>query len=214
MRGWTRRLTLVVLATLAVTTSGVSPALAVCPDLDIVCRADEAVGAGGGLPVDTIGGPLDTPADEEIDLVTGTVDQVVDDVLGRVNELPVGGHVNPPDLGGGGGHRVGGPPPADQGRGLNPAVPGHRDALARGPRFSGPKGPSAADQPSSTRGAPPDRTSGDRFRAALGGVARSLAIVLALFGLAVAFVALQDRLDRTDPRLALAPVESDEVEFA
>jgi len=45
-------------------------------------------------------------------------------------------------------------------------------------------------------------------------VARSLAIVLALFGLAIAFVALQDRLDRSDPRLALAPVESDVVEFA
>ena len=59
-----------------------------------------------------------------------------------------------------------------------------------------------------------DRTSGDRFGEVLGGVARSLAIVLALFGLAVAFVAIQDRLDRSDPRLALAPVESDVVEFA
>jgi hypothetical protein len=45
-------------------------------------------------------------------------------------------------------------------------------------------------------------------------VARSLAIVAALFGLAVAFVAIQDRLDRNDPRLAIAPVESDLVEFA
>ncbi|HEV2952424.1 MAG TPA: hypothetical protein VGZ51_09975 [Actinomycetota bacterium] len=45
-------------------------------------------------------------------------------------------------------------------------------------------------------------------------MARSLAMVLALFGLTVAFVALQDRLDRSDPRLALAPVESDVVEFA
>jgi hypothetical protein len=44
-------------------------------------------------------------------------------------------------------------------------------------------------------------------------VARSLAIVLALFGLAVAFVAIQDRFDRTDPRLALAPIDSDVMEF-
>ncbi|MGI8616255.1 MAG: hypothetical protein ACR2L4_05695 [Actinomycetota bacterium] len=58
-----------------------------------------------------------------------------------------------------------------------------------------------------------DRTSGNRFGEVLGGVARSLAIVLALFGLAVAFVAIQDRIDRSDPRLALAPVESDVVEF-
>ena len=49
--------------------------------------------------------------------------------------------------------------------------------------------------------------------AALAGVARSLLIVLALFGLAVAFVAIQDRFDRTDPRLALAPIDSDLVEF-
>jgi hypothetical protein len=213
VRGWTRRLTLVMLATLAVTAPGVSSARAACPDLDIVCRVDEAVGAVEELPIDTIG-PVDTPVDEVVGLVIGTVDQVVDDVLGRVNELPGGGQVNPPDLGGGGGSHVGGTPPGDQGRGLNPAVPGHRDALARGPRLSGPTGSSAVDHPPTTRGTPPDRTSGDRFRAALGGVARSLAIVLALFGLAVAFVALQDRLDRSDPRLALAPVESDVVEFA
>jgi hypothetical protein len=60
----------------------------------------------------------------------------------------------------------------------------------------------------------PDPASRDRFGAALEGVARSLAIVLALFGLAVGFVAIQDRLDRSDPRLALAPVESDIAEFA
>jgi hypothetical protein len=150
-----------------------------------------------------------------VGLVIGTVDQVVDEVLGRVNELPGGGEVDPPDLGGGGGHHVAGPPPGDRTRGTHsPAVSSDRYALARGPRLSGPTGPSAADHPSSTRGVPSDRTSGDRSRAALEGVARSLAIVLALFGLAVAFVALQDRLDRSDPRLALAPVESDVVEFA
>jgi hypothetical protein len=224
VRRWTSRLTLVMLATLAVTASGVSSAHATCPDLDIVCRVDDAVGVGGGLPVDTIG-PVDTPVDEVVrpvigtvdqvvDVVIGTVDQVVDDVLGRVNELPGGGQVDPPGLGGGGGSHVGGTPPGDQGRGLNPAVPGHRDALARGPRLSDPTGSSAVDHPPTTRGTRPDRTSGDRSRAALGGVARSLAIVLALFGLAVAFVAVQDRLDRGDPRLALAPVESDVVEFA
>jgi hypothetical protein len=214
VRGWTRRLTLVMFATLAVTASGVSSAHATCPDLDIICRVDEAVGAGGGLPVDTIG-PVDTPLDEVVGLVIGTVDQVVDDVLGRVNELPGGGQVNPPNLGGGGGHHVAGPPPGAHTRGIqSPAVSGLRVPLARGPRLSGPTGSSAVDHPPTTRGTPPDRTSGGRFRAALGGVARSLAIVLALFGLAVAFVALQDRLDRSDPRLALAPVESDVVEFA
>ena len=48
----------------------------------------------------------------------------------------------------------------------------------------------------------------------LAGVARGSLILLVLFGLAVAFVTIQDRLDRHDPGLALAPVESDVVEFA
>ena len=59
-----------------------------------------------------------------------------------------------------------------------------------------------------------NRASGNRVDTALEGVARSLAIVLALFGLAVGFVAIQDRLDRNDPRLARAPMESDIVGFA
>ena len=213
MRRSTRRLSLVMLATLAIAAPGVSSALAACPDLDVVCRADEVVGAGGGHPADTIG-PVDTPVDDEVDPLIGTVDQLVDDVLGRVNELPGGGQVNPPDLGGGGGTHFGGPPPGDHPRGTqNPAASGHRDALARGPMLSGSTGSSVEGHPSSTRGTPPDRTSGDRSHTALGGVARSLAIVLVLFGISVAFVALQDRLDRSDPRLALAPVESDVLEF-
>ncbi len=54
----------------------------------------------------------------------------------------------------------------------------------------------------------------ERVRAAIGAVARSLAIVLALFGLTLAFAAIQDRLDRNDPRLSLAPIRSDVVTFA
>ncbi|MDP9118756.1 MAG: hypothetical protein M3M93_00565, partial [Actinomycetota bacterium] len=166
MRRRTRRLTLVMLATLAVAAPGVSSALAACPDLDVVCRADEAVGAGGELLVDTIG-PIDTPVDEVVDAVIGTVGGVVDDVLGRANDLPGGGQVNPPDLGGGGGHHVVGPPPGDPVRGtLNPAASRHRDAVARGPRLSGPTGSSAGDP--NARAVPPDRRAGDRFRAALG----------------------------------------------
>lgn len=53
-----------------------------------------------------------------------------------------------------------------------------------------------------------------RVGAAIGAVARSLAIVVALFGLTLAFAAIQDRLDRNDPRLSLAPIRSDVVTFA
>ncbi len=114
MRRSTRRLTVVMLATLGVTVPGVSSALAACPDLDVVCRVDEAVGARTSDRHDR--SRRDTPVDEVVGLVIGPVDQVVDDVLGRVNELPGGGQVNPPDLGGGGDHHVGGPPPGDHTR--------------------------------------------------------------------------------------------------
>ena len=53
-----------------------------------------------------------------------------------------------------------------------------------------------------------------RVGVAIGAVARSLLIVLALFGLTLAFAAIQDRLDRNDPRLSLAPIRSDLVTFA
>jgi hypothetical protein len=226
VRGWTRRFTLVSVATLILAAAGPLSAHASCPDLDIPCRVGEAVGAGERLAADTIGS-LDTPADgvadpavdPVVDPVIETVKPIVDDVLGLVEDPPGGGQVDPPDLGGGGGTHVSGPPTGDEPRGtLNPAALGHRDVpggsgLGR-PGLSGRTGSFTGDLSGATRGARPDRSSGDRFQAALGGVARSLAIVLALFGLAVAFVAVQDRLDRSDPRLALAPVESDVVEFA
>jgi hypothetical protein len=230
VRGWTRRFTLISVATLILAAAGPLSAQASCPDLDIACRVGEAVGAGERLAADTIA-PLDTPADgvadpvvdpavdPVVDPVIETVTPVVDDVLGLVEDPPGGGQVDPPDLGGGGGTHVSGPPAGDEPRGtVNPAAPGHRDVPGgRGPGRPGLSGRTESfigDLSGATRGARPDRSSGDRFQAALGGVARSLAIVLALFGLAVAFVAVQDRLDRSDPRLALAPVESDVVEFA
>lgn len=238
MRGWTRRFTLVSVATLILAAAGPLSAHASCPDLDIACRVGEAVGAGERLAADTIA-PLDTPAngvadpvvdpavdpvvdsavDPVVDPVIETVKSVVDDVLGLVEDPPGGGQVDPPDLGGGGGTHVSGPPAGDEPRGtLNPAALGHRDVPGgRGPGRPGLSSRTESftgDLSGATRGARPDRSSGDRFQVALGGVARSLAIVLALFGLAVAFVAVQDRLDRSDPRLVLAPVESDVVEFA
>jgi hypothetical protein len=214
----TRRLTLVVLATLALATAGDPFAYAACPALDVDCRLDEAVRAGEGL-VDEVVAPVDTPVDDTIDPV---VDPIVDDVLDRVHDVLGGGPVDLPDpidTGGGGGSHGAGPsvgnePPVAP----NPA--GHGSGGVLGGR--NPDGPGLTHLPgpaiSAASGIAPsdteDRTTGDRLGEALGGVARSLAIVLSLFGLAVAFVAIQDRFDRSDPRLALAPVESDVVEFA
>ena len=232
MRRWTRRLTLVAPATLILAATGPLSAYASCPDLDIVCTVDEAVGAGEQLATDTITS-LSTPAhgaadpvvdpvvdpviNPVVDPVIDTVKPVVDGVLGLVENPPGGGQVDPPDLGGGGGSHVSGPPAGEEPPGTqSPADPGGRSVLGgRTPDGAGLTGSAGPTISAASGTAPPaDRTFGNRFGEALGGVARSLAIVLTLFGLAVAFVTIQDRLDRSDPRLALAPVESDVVEFA
>ena len=207
MSRWSRSLWLIAVGTFALALPGQAVAKAACPALDAACRADEALAAGEDI-VDGTTEPVDTPAD-------GTVDPIVDDHLDRVRDLLGGGPIDLPDpIDGdpGGGH--GGTDPRPTG---SPDPSGRGAAFGRspdGPGLSGPFGPIIS---AASGTAPPergDRTTGSSLRDALGGVARSLAIVLALFGLAVAFVAIQDHLDRDDPRLALAPVDPDVVEFA
>jgi hypothetical protein len=217
VRRWTRRFTLVALATLALAATGHPSAHAACPTLDVACQLDEAISAGEGL-VDDVSDPVDTPVDDTTEPI---VDPIVDDAIDRVHDLLGGGPVDLPDPvdGGDGGNHGGGPPVGKEPPGTqSPADPGGRSVFGgRSPDGAGLTGPVGPTISAASGIAPPasaDRTSGNRFGQALGGVARSLAIVLALFGLAVAFVTIQDRLDRSDPRLALAPVESDVVGFA
>jgi hypothetical protein len=204
---WARRLSLIALGTVALTFTGQPSANAACSVSDVACRADEALIAAEGSLQDAIG-PVDTPVD-------GTVDPVVDVTLGRVHGILGGDPIDLPDPiddEPGGGHRGTGPGPPG-----SPDPTGRGDAGGRspdGPGFTRTIGPIIS---AASGIAPPvrgDRSTGSSFGDALGGVARSLAIVLALFGLAVAFVAIQDHLDRNDPRLALAPIGSDVVEFA
>jgi len=215
VKRWIPRLTVVSVSTLLITSAGASFALANCPAQDVTCLVEDSAGTGKNVVDDTIG-PFDTPGDDTIAPVTDAVDPVTVDVLDRVKDLLDGVGVDPPDpIGGGGG---GGHSPGKEPRGAPRHAPGHgsatRERIPGGPRLQGvfdrsSQIPSGSDLPQPTAD-----TSGKGFDAALEGVARSLAIVLALFGLALGFVAIQDRLDRNDPRLALAPVESDIVEFA
>ena len=216
---WIRRSTVVPLSTLAIAAAGVSFAHAACPPQDLVCLGDETAGTGQGVVDDTIG-PIETPGDDTVAPVIDAVDAVTGDVLDRVKDLLDGVGVDPPDpIGGGGGGGTHHPPgegsPGTSNHGprhggaTNGRIPGGGPGL-HGSTRSGHAPPDLA--PSLVRA--PATVSGDRFDTVLEGVARSLAIVLTLFGLAVGFVAIQDRLDRSDPRLALAPVESDIVEFA
>lgn len=206
MSRWSRSISLIAVGTFALALTGQAAANAACPALDAACRAGEALAAGDDL-VDGTTEPIDTPAD-------GTVDPIVDDHLDRVHDLLGGGPIDLPDP-------IDDEPGGEHGR-TGPRPSGSPDPSRRGaaggrspesPGLSGPFGPII----SATSGtAPPergDRTTGSSLEDALGGVARSLAIVLALFGLAVAFVAIQDHLDRDDPRLALAPVDPDVVGF-
>lgn len=213
MSRWSRRLSLIGVGTFVLALTGQPAANAACPVLDAACQAGEALGAGEDL-VDATTEPVDTPVD-------GAVDPIVDDHLDRVHDLIGGGPIDLPDPvddGPAGGHGGTGPrapgSPDPSGRGVAGGRGAAGDRSPDGPGLSGPFGPIIS---AATGSAPPERgglTTGSSLGEALGGVARSLAIVLALFGLAVAFVAIQDHLDRNDPRLALAPVDSDVVEFA
>ena len=208
MRRSTRRVTFVALVVLTLGAAGAPTAHASCSVEDVVCQADGTIGAGAGFVADTEE-PVDTPIDD-------TLDPVIDEVIDHLDGFLGGDPVDLPDPigGGGGGHGTG--PPID-GQPPGPTSPGVKGTTGGpAPERAGIAGPVGASISAASGIAPAervDRTSGHTLGEALGSVARSLAIVLALFGLAVAFVAIQDRLDRTDPRLALAPVESDVVEF-
>jgi hypothetical protein len=216
MTRWIRRSIVVPLSTMAIAVTGVSFAHAACPPMDLVCLGEETAGTGQGVLDDTIG-PVDTPGDDTIGPVTDAVDPVTGDLLDRVKDLLDGAGVDPTDpIGGGGGgthHPPGEGSPGTSNHGRHHGGPTN-GRIPGGPMHRSMVPGEAPSHPAPSVVRDPDLASRDRFDAALEGVARSLAIVLTLFGLAVGFVAIQDRLDRNDPRLALAPVESDIVEFA
>ena len=218
MKRWIRRSIVVPLSTMAIAVTGVSFAQAACPPLDLVCLGEETADTGQGVVDDTIG-PVDAPGGDTLDPVTDVVDPVTGYLLHRVKDLLDGVGVDPTDpIGGGGGGGGTHHPPGEGSPGTSNHGPGHGGAtngrIPGGPMHSSTGSGQASSHPAPSLVRGPATVSRDRFETVLEGVARSLAIVLTLFGLAVGFVAIQDRLDRNDPRLALAPVESDIVEFA
>jgi hypothetical protein len=219
----TRRSTVIMLATLVLPTlpvaAGGSPARATCPAPGVACLAGETARAGRGLIGRTVG-PLDTPAADRVPPVVDTVAPVVsailgraNDVIDRVNDLMRSRDVGPPDhVGGDGKGRT--PSAGQNGRETTTTRASGEGIAARDPFLAD---PGFAEAPPTTisaaSGVSPARPSFEGFGDALRGAAPSLAIVLAFFLLAVAFIAIQVRLDRKDPRLSLAPLESDVVDF-
>jgi hypothetical protein len=199
---WTRWQATALLAVLPLGVAG--PALAQdCLPLDMACVVDEVTEHAQGT------------VDDTVTTVTDTVGPVVDDTSDEVDRILGGGNEPPPPPDGGGGGDSGGGGDGGSGNGDGGAGPASgRSALPLGLR------PAAittgatitpSEQPVQLDNGTDLR---DRFATTIAGAAKSLAVVAALLGIAVAFVLTQNRIDRSDPRLALAPVEADLVRFA
>jgi hypothetical protein len=195
-----------------------APAFAddVCDPLDVTCVATGSAGSG------------QDPVTDTVDTVTGTVKPLVDDPQGTVDHI-LHGTVNPPGGGGGGGggtggggSGTGGDQPGDPGTAGQSG--GNGQHVARGPqhpltvarRSAGPHPTGSTPDTSSIPVAvAKDPVFADGFAgAAAHVVARSLGVVLALLAAAVGFVMVQDRLDRRDPKLTLAPVQTEMMGFS
>lgn len=197
-----------------------APAFAddVCDPLDETCAVTGTAGSG------------QDPVTDTVDTVTGTVKPVVGDPQGTVDHI-LHGTVNPPGGGGGGGGDTGG---GTGGGGTGGDQPGNHGTSGR-PGGNGPHVARGPQQPRSVGGRPagphatgstPDTSSipvtvaknpvfADGFAgAAAHVVAPALGVVLALLAVAVGFVMVQDRLDRRDPRLTLAPVQTEMMGFS
>jgi hypothetical protein len=207
-----RALVMVPLAALSLALAAPAFADDVCDPLDVTCVVTGTAGSGQDQVADTV------------DTVTGTVKPVVEDPQGAVDHI-LHGTVNPPG-GGGGGGTGGGGTGGDQpgGHGAAGQSGGTGPHVVRGPQQPGPAGGRPAG-PYPT-GSTPDTSSvpvtvvknpvfADGFAgAAAHVVTRSLGVVLALLAVAAGFVMVQDRLDRRDPKLALAPVQTEMIGFS
>lgn len=180
------------------------PVLATCATDTAPVDPGDVVDDPIGTVTDTIGG-----AEDATDPVVDTVVDVVDDVL------PGDGIIDPPGGDDPSSHH--GPPPEVRGReGANdrggagtPSRPGgfvHEGvAPVRGPTLIGAAASGTAPGESP---APPDG------REIIRGVVQGLLLLGVLFGITIAFLAVQGRLDRNDTKLVQSPVQTEVVTFA
>jgi hypothetical protein len=188
-----------------------SPALASepCDPLDVTCVVTDVTGSGQGTMKDAV------------DTVTGTAKPIVDDPQGAVDKI-----LNPDDIGLPGDGSGGGGDPPEGGRpngGRDTHRPQGGSLAGQGPRFqpwtgprpTHPRSAGSSFDPSPSPIAPSkEPILGDRVGEAVLVVAQSLGVVLALLAVAAGFVLIQNRLDRRDPKLALAPVETEMMGFS
>jgi len=206
---------------LPIATAG--PAAAECATLDLTCSVGDVVDTGEGI-TGGVAGTVDGVAGT-VDGVTGTVEDAVGSARDTIEDVldPVGEEPPPPTTGGGDGGKTDGTdddPKQDEASNDEPSVvgaapgpggPGDTDERPpTGSRRSSGLSPALSPSPA---GFEPQPGVSQIIGSAIAHVLPSLAAVLALLGVAAAFVLVQDRLDRRDPRLVLAPVDADLVRF-
>jgi len=183
-----------------------------CDLLDVSCALDpvtDPISDPVEDPVDDIVEAVDEvvdPAEDEldpvIDPIVGPVKEIVNDVLGGggTNEPPGGGSTPGPGTGSG---------PGGAGR---DDVPGFQADPALDPLTAVRE--AATSDISAARGVRPwGRGAGGGLGGMIDEAIAGAAVLLILASITVGFVLLQDRLDRGDPKLAVAPLRPEVVRF-
>jgi hypothetical protein len=154
---------------------------------------------------------VDGAVEDTTEVVRDTADGIVRDVEGILNPPP---DVEPPP-GGGGGDGPGGSEPGDGGRDGPPRHGRTGASIARRAPFDlgGPPFATGIGTQASSISGTGDPTILGRIGDGIREGARRLAFPLLLVATVIAFLAIQDRLDRRDPKLALAASEPDELAF-
>jgi hypothetical protein len=189
--------------------------LAACPATDPLCVTDDVLPPEDPLPpVDdvkkAVGDAVDS-AKRETDKVVGQVTDTVDGLLDPGGGGPVDDPGGDGDGGGGGGENRS---PRPSGRpGLSEAGGTGTDGISTGTSFPGGSVRAPASVPSAPRAFRDQPGIIGRIGGAAAEVARQLGFPLALALIVVAFGAIQNYLDRRDPKLALAPVRPEVLRF-
>jgi len=210
-----------------------TPARAACALTDLACITETVTGTVTDTvddvtepiteTVDDVTQPITEVTDQVPGTVGGVVDQVEDTVDPIVDEVPplpdppidVTGPATPADPGIGSAPRTGpGTAPGDSGNGSSDPGPGSPverpipvQALVGGAFVSG-LDPSPNSDVRIGPSPPAERTG-----VSLDDVVKGFAFPLGLVLIVGAFLLVQERLDRRDPRLALAPVGPDVLDF-
>jgi hypothetical protein len=184
---------------------------------DDIASAGDAAGDAGGAAHDTAQGAVDG-AQQTVDQTVGSVRDTIDDALGNSDD-------GPPGDGGDGHEGHGGNGANHDGSGYEPGVNGGRTHLGAGAGHTGTWAGVTVGATTGLNGrstAPPtdpsanaeNPVSSSTIGQVATGVIRGAAVMALLLSAVAAFLAVQDRLDRRDPKLAPAMIGSDRVRFA